>query len=50
VQAWAIPEIKVGTPLAVLGFTFAGEKGEAILRVEYLWLGGKTYALRSSPV
>ena len=50
VQAWGVPEVKVGTPLAVLGFTFAGEKGEAILRVEYLWLGGKTYALRSSPV
>ncbi len=50
VQAWGLPEVKVGTALAVLGFTFAGEKGEAILRVEYLWLGGKTYALRSGPV
>ncbi len=50
VQAWGVPEVKVGTPLAVLGFTFAGEKGATILRVEYLWLGGKTYALRSSPV
>lgn len=50
VQAWGVPEVKVGTALAVLGFTFAGEKGEAILRVEYLWLGGKTFGLRSSPV
>jgi hypothetical protein len=33
----------------MLGFTFAGEKGDAILRVEYLWAGGKTYGLRSSP-
>jgi hypothetical protein len=33
----------------VLGFTFANEQGEAILRAEFLWLGGKTYALRSSP-
>jgi Family of unknown function (DUF6152) len=48
-QAWNVPEIKTGTSLAVLGFTFKDEKGEAILRVEYLWLGGKTYGLRSNP-
>ncbi|NRF66738.1 hypothetical protein HLB44_07065 [Aquincola sp. S2] len=48
-QAWAVPEIKVGDKLEVLGFTFPNEQGEAILRVEYLWLGGKTYGLRSSP-
>jgi Family of unknown function (DUF6152) len=49
-QAWAVPEITVGASLAVLGFTFKDEKGEAILRVEYLWLQGKVYSLRSSPV
>ncbi len=48
-QAWAVPEIKVGDPLALLGFTFAGEKGEAILRVEYLFAAGKAYGLRSAP-
>jgi hypothetical protein len=48
-QAWGVPEIKVGDPLALLGFTFTGEKGDAVLRVEYLFLGGKTYGLRSSP-
>lgn len=48
-QAWAVPEIKVGDALAMIGFTFAGEKGQAILRVEYLFAGGKTYGLRSSP-
>lgn len=48
-NAWAVPEIKVGDAVAMLGFTFTGEKGDAILRVEYLFLGGKTYALRSSP-
>lgn len=48
-QAWKVPEIKPGQPLAVLGFTFKEEKGSALLRVEYLWLDGKTYALRSSP-
>jgi Family of unknown function (DUF6152) len=48
-EAWKAAEIKNGDALSMLGFTFAGEKGEAILRVEYLWAGGKTYALRSSP-
>jgi hypothetical protein len=49
-QAWSVPEIAVGANVAVLGFTFKDEKGEAILRVEYLWLQGKAYSLRSSPV
>jgi hypothetical protein len=48
-EAWKVPEIKPGQPLALLGFTFKDEKGGAIIRVEYLWLNGKTYALRSSP-
>lgn len=48
--AWAVPEIKSGTALAVLGFTFSGEKGDAVLRAEYLWLAGKAYGLRSAPV
>lgn len=49
-QAWGVDEIKPGTELAVLGFGFAGEKGEALLRAEYLFLAGKAYGLRSSPV
>jgi hypothetical protein len=48
-QAWSVPEIKIGDAIGLLGFTFAGEKGDAILRVEYLFAGGKTYGLRSSP-
>ncbi|MFG6415321.1 DUF6152 family protein [Roseateles sp. DC23W] len=48
-QAWSVDEIKPGTALAVLGFTFAGEQGEAVLRAEYLFVGDKTYGLRSSP-
>lgn len=48
-QAWAVPEIKVGDSVALLGFTFTGEQGTATLRVEYLFFGGKTYGLRSSP-
>ncbi len=49
VQAWNVAEIKPGDSLAVLGFTFTGEKGAAILRAEYLFVSGKTYGLRSSP-
>ncbi len=48
-EAWKAAEIKNGDTISMLGFTLAGEKGDAILRVEYLWAGGKTYALRSSP-
>ncbi len=49
IQQWQLPEIAVGADLALLGFTFTGEKGAAILRAEYLFLNGKTYGMRSSP-
>lgn len=49
VNAWKVPEIKPGDELALLGFTFAGEKGEPVLRAEYLFIGGKAYGMRSSP-
>lgn len=48
-NAWQVPEIRNGDTLALLGFTFTGEQGAAVLRAEYLFLGGKTYGLRSSP-
>ncbi|ADU37430.1 DUF6152 family protein [Variovorax paradoxus] len=48
-QAWGVEEIKPGTQVGVLGFTFTGEKGDAVLRAEYLFVGGKAYGLRSSP-
>jgi hypothetical protein len=44
-QAWGVPEIKVGDALAMLGFTFTGEQGDAVLRVEYLFAAGKVYGL-----
>ena len=47
--AWQVPEIKNGDRVALLGFTFAGEKGDAVLRAEYVFVGGKAYGLRSSP-
>jgi hypothetical protein len=48
-EAWKVPPITDGQPLGVLGFTFADEKGDAILRAEYLFLGDAVYGLRSSP-
>ncbi|HET9206996.1 MAG TPA: DUF6152 family protein, partial [Burkholderiaceae bacterium] len=35
-EAWQVAEIKPGTELSVLGFTFTEEKGEPVLRAEYL--------------
>ncbi len=46
---WQVPEVKVGDSVAMVGFTFEGERGEPVLRVEYLFIGDKTYGLRSSP-
>lgn len=48
-EAWKMPPIEAGTEVAVLGFAAAGEKGEPVLRAEYVWVGGKAYGLRSSP-
>ncbi len=47
--AWGVEEIRPGTPVEVIGFTFTGEKGDPVLRAEYLFVGGKAYGLRSSP-
>ncbi|MBX9831711.1 MAG: hypothetical protein K2X78_01525 [Burkholderiaceae bacterium] len=48
-QAWQVQEIKPGTVASVVGFTLREEKGEAVLRAEYLFVDGKAYALRSGP-
>lgn len=48
-QAWQVAEIKPGTALSVLGFTLREEKGDPVLRAEYLFVDGKAYGLRSSP-
>lgn len=48
-EAWQVAEIQPGAEVAVLGYTFEGEKGNAVLRAEYLWVAGKAYGLRSSP-
>jgi len=41
---------KAGDKIAVVGYTFKDEKGEAILRVEFLIGNGKVTPLRSSPM
>ncbi|MEJ7932208.1 DUF6152 family protein [Ramlibacter sp. AN1015] len=48
-RAWKVEEIKPGTRVGVLGFTFQQEQGEPVLRAEYLFVDGRVYALRSSP-
>jgi Family of unknown function (DUF6152) len=48
-NAWKVAEIQPGDTLSLVGYTFAGEQGEAIVRVEYLWSGGSVAGLRSSP-
>lgn len=48
-EAWRVAEIKAGATVAVVGFAFKGEKGDPVLRVEYLFVDGKAYGLRSSP-
>ncbi len=48
-EAWKVAEVKAGDTISVVGFTFKEEKGEPVLRVEYLFANGKAYGLRSSP-
>jgi len=48
-EAWKVPEIRPGATVSVVGFTARDEKGDAVLRAEFLFLAGKAYGLRSSP-
>jgi hypothetical protein len=48
-EAWKVAPISNGDALSMLGYTFAGEKGDPVLRVEYLWTAGQVVALRSGP-
>lgn len=50
IQAWKLEELRPGTQVELVGFTFGGEKGDAVLRAEYVFVGGKAYGMRSSPV
>ncbi|MEJ5989048.1 DUF6152 family protein [Ramlibacter sp. PS3R-8] len=48
-SAWKVEPIAVGTTVGVLGYTLQDPKGEAVVRAEYLYVGGQVYGLRSSP-
>jgi hypothetical protein len=48
-EAWKIAEIRNGDRVEVLGYTTTGEKGDPVLRAEYLFVDGRAYGLRSSP-
>jgi hypothetical protein len=48
-EAWKVAEIKTGDSVAIVGFTFRQEKGQAIARCEYLFAAGNVYGLRSGP-
>lgn len=48
-EAWKVTPIRDGDTVAVLGFTFAGEKGDPVLRAEYLFAGDRLVGLRSPP-
>ncbi|WP_280154511.1 DUF6152 family protein [Piscinibacter sp. XHJ-5] len=49
VESWKLDEIKPGAQVGVLGYSFPGEQGNAVLRAEYVFVGGKAYGMRSSP-
>jgi len=49
IDAWKVPEPKVGDSIAAVAFSFKDEKGEAFARVEYLIVGERLFGLRSSP-
>ena len=48
-EAWKAQPLEPGTAIGVLGFTFRQEKGDAVLRAEYLFVAGRVYGLRSGP-
>lgn len=47
-EAWQVAPLKAGDRIEVVGYTLRA-KDEKLMRVEFLFVGGKAYALRSSP-
>lgn len=47
-DAWGIEPLKPGAAIAAVGYAPSGERG-ATIRVEYLFVNGKAYGLRSMP-
>jgi Family of unknown function (DUF6152) len=48
-DAWKIRQPQVGETVSMIGFVPPDEQGPPLLRVEFLFLDGKAYGLRSSP-
>ena len=48
INAWKVPEPKVGDTVSAVAYGFKDEK-DAFARVEYLIIGGQLYGLRSNP-
>lgn len=49
INAWKVPQPKVGDAIEAVAYTFKDEKGDMFARVEYLIIEGKLYGLRSNP-
>ena len=49
INAWKVPQPKVGDTIEAVAYTFKDEKGDMFARVEYLIIEGKLYGLRSNP-
>ena len=49
VELAPLTRVQAGRPGGLVGYTFSGEKGDAVLRTEYLFVGVKAYGMRSSP-
>lgn len=48
-QAWSVAPLREGETVEVVGYTFSGERGDKVMRAEWLFRDGKAYGLRSSP-
>jgi hypothetical protein len=48
-NAWGVREPKAGDRIEVIGYVAPKIGSGRLLRVEYLFLDGKAYGLRSSP-
>jgi len=49
INAWKVPQPKLGDMIEAVAYTFKDEKGDMFARVEYLIIDGKLYGLRSNP-
>ena len=48
-DAWKVAPLTVGQTVALIGYTAEGEKGDPVLRAEWLFVDGKVVPLRSPP-